>query len=92
METGIRALNALLMIVLRWFAYRFIVPGARTWPQGPMLGAGHGGAEAIILGGLAGYSLVHAIAAPALEGVLGCLGVASVAIVVALRPAAAWGR
>lgn len=142
----------------RWLAYRFIVPEARSWPQGLMLGAGHGGAEAIILGALAGYSLVYAIiagavpaghslrpllgtaervfaladhlalsvlvlqvfvrgrlrwlviaivwhalldgvsvyasghlSAPALEGVLACFGVASVAIVVALRPAAASG-
>ena len=65
------AINAVILGLLaglceegaRWFAYRFIVPEARTWPQGMMLGAGHGGAEAIILGGLAGYSLVHAIAA-----------------------------
>jgi uncharacterized membrane protein YhfC len=136
----------------RWFAYRFIVPEARSWPQGLMLGAGHGGAEAMILGGLAGYVLVHSLvagaaptghsllpllgtverifvladhlalsvlvlqvfvrgrgrwlfiavvwhglldgvsvyasghfSAPALEGVLACFGVASIAIVVALR-------
>jgi uncharacterized membrane protein YhfC len=43
----------------RWFAYRFIVPEARSWPQGLMLGAG--------------------------QGVLACFGVASIAIVVALR-------
>ena len=146
----------------RWFAYRFIVPEARSWPQGLIFGAGQGGAEAIMLGGLAGYSLVDSVvagAAPtghsflpllgtverifaladhlalsvlvlqvfvrrrwrwlviaivwhglldgvsvyasghlsalALEGVLACFGVASIAIVVALRPppaAASGGR
>jgi uncharacterized membrane protein YhfC len=61
----------------RWFAYRFIVPEARSWPQGLMLGAGHGGAEAIMLGGLAGYSLVHSIvtgAAPAGQSLMPLLG------------------
>ena len=61
----------------RWFAYRFIVPEARSWRQGLMLGAGQGGAEAMILGGLAGYSLVHSIVAgpaPTGQGLLPLLG------------------
>ncbi len=61
----------------RWFAYRFIVPEARSWPQGLMLGAGYGGAEAIMLGGLVGYSLVHSVvagAAPTGQGLLPLLG------------------
>ncbi len=36
----------------RYLAYRFWAKDARTWAQGLMLGAGHGGIEAIIVGGL----------------------------------------
>lgn len=43
----------------RWVGYRWLVPRARSWPEGLMFGAGHGGAEAIILGGLAGVALFH---------------------------------
>jgi uncharacterized membrane protein YhfC len=50
----------------RYLAYRFLVPRARSWPEGLMLGAGHGGMEAILLGGLSGVALVHAGAVPAL--------------------------
>ena len=62
---------------VRWFAYRFIVPEARSWPQGLMLGAGHGGAETMILGVLMGYSLVHSVVAgpvPAGQSLLPLLG------------------
>ena len=38
-------------LVLRWWA-----KDARSWRKGVLLGAGHGGAEAIILGGLALYA------------------------------------
>lgn len=36
----------------RYLAYRFWAKDARTWAQGLMLGAGHGGIEAILVGGL----------------------------------------
>jgi uncharacterized membrane protein YhfC len=36
----------------RWLGYRFLVPNARRWRDALMLGAGHGGAEAIALGTL----------------------------------------
>jgi uncharacterized membrane protein YhfC len=46
----------------RYGAYRWWAKDARTWPQGLMLGAGHGGIEAIILGVLAFIALVNMIA------------------------------
>lgn len=46
----------------RYIAYRWIVKDARSWGSGLMLGAGHGGIEAIIFGLLALYSLVQIIA------------------------------
>jgi uncharacterized membrane protein YhfC len=36
--------------VARYLTYRFWARDARTWSQGLMLGAGHGGVEAIVLG------------------------------------------
>ena len=42
--------------VLRWWARK-----ARTWPQGLLFGAGHGGAEAILLGVLVAISLINMI-------------------------------
>jgi uncharacterized membrane protein YhfC len=58
------AFNALVLGLLaglcettaRWVLYKFILKKARTWPEGLMVGAGHGGIEAIILGVLAGIS------------------------------------
>jgi uncharacterized membrane protein YhfC len=38
--------------VARHLMYRFWVKEARWWGEGVLLGAGHAGAEAIILGGL----------------------------------------
>jgi uncharacterized membrane protein YhfC len=58
----------------RWVAYRWLVPYARSWPEGLMLGAGHGGAEAIILGLLAGFALFQS--APAGQGLMPLLGTA----------------
>lgn len=39
--------------VARYLAYRYWAKDARTWAKGMMLGAGHGGIEAILLGFLA---------------------------------------
>ncbi len=36
--------------IFRYLAYRFFAKDARSWSKGLMLGAGHGGVEAIILG------------------------------------------
>ena len=43
--------------VARYLSYRYWATDARTWSQGLMLGAGHGGIEAILLGfiGLANF-------------------------------------
>lgn len=38
--------------VARYLTYRFWAKDARTWAKGMMLGAGHGGIEAILLGSL----------------------------------------
>ncbi len=46
----------------RYGAYRWFVRDARAWPQGLMLGAGHGGIEALILGLLAFVTLSRMIA------------------------------
>ncbi len=43
----------------RYVTYRWWAKDARTWRQGLMLGAGHGGIEAIILGGLVLPSFVN---------------------------------
>lgn len=40
----------------RYLVYRFWIKDARRWGQGVMYGAGHGGAEAMILGALAVYA------------------------------------
>lgn len=56
----------------RWVAYRWLVPRARSWPEGLMLGAGHGGAEAIMLGGLAGLAVFHP--SPEGQGLMPLLG------------------
>jgi uncharacterized membrane protein YhfC len=42
----------------RYLTYRYWATEARTWGKGLMLGAGHGGAEAIILGLLGGVNFV----------------------------------
>jgi uncharacterized membrane protein YhfC len=50
----------------RALVYRTWLRRARTWAEGLMFGAGHGGLEAIILGGLSAYGLLQALA---LQGV-----------------------
>jgi uncharacterized membrane protein YhfC len=49
----------------RWLGYRYLVPGARSWEKGLMLGAGHGGIEAILLGVLTGAATLHMTTATA---------------------------
>ena len=46
----------------RFIGYRFWAKDARTWGKGMMLGAGHGGAEAIILGVLVAINTVFLVA------------------------------
>ncbi len=46
----------------RYVVYRWWIKAARTWREGVLFGAGHGGVEAIILGLLAGLALVQMIA------------------------------
>ena len=41
----------------RYLAYRFLAKDARTWGKGLMMGAGHGGAEAILLGVLGAWGV-----------------------------------
>lgn len=45
--------------VARYIMFRFGAQDARTWPTGLMLGAGHGGIEAVILGLLAGAGVFN---------------------------------
>jgi uncharacterized membrane protein YhfC len=47
--------------VARYLVYRFWLRDDRTWRQALMFGAGHGGIEAILLGGLATFALIQAI-------------------------------
>jgi uncharacterized membrane protein YhfC len=42
----------------RYLSYRYWARDARTWSRGLMLGAGHGGIEAILLGLLAGINFI----------------------------------
>ena len=44
----------------RYLTYRFWLKDRRDWKSALMLGAGHGGVEAIILGALALYALIQA--------------------------------
>ena len=48
--------------VARYVVYRFWLRDVRSWRGALMFGAGHGGIEAILLGGLAAYALLQAIA------------------------------
>jgi uncharacterized membrane protein YhfC len=58
----------------RYLVYRFLAPGARSWASGLMLGAGHGGTEAILLGALAGATALHAAAEPSAAPAVPLLG------------------
>ncbi len=46
----------------RWVLYKFILKDAKTWNEGVIVGVGHGGVEAVILGGLALTSVLSMIA------------------------------
>ncbi len=46
----------------RYISYRFLAKDARTWEQGLMFGAGHGGIEAILVGALALVAFVQIMA------------------------------
>jgi uncharacterized membrane protein YhfC len=46
----------------RYLMYRFWAKKARSWDEALMIGAGHGGVEAILLGLLTVYALVQALA------------------------------
>ncbi len=46
----------------RYLMYRFWARKARRWEEALMIGAGHGGIEAVLLGLLAGYALVQVLA------------------------------
>jgi uncharacterized membrane protein YhfC len=46
----------------RYVVYRFWLRDVRSWRGALMFGAGHGGIEAILLGGLAVYALLQAVA------------------------------
>jgi uncharacterized membrane protein YhfC len=48
--------------ITRYLVMRFWVKNARSWGNGVVLGAGHGGAEAIILGGLGLYAFIQLVA------------------------------
>jgi len=45
--------------VARYLAYRFWAKEARSWPRGLLLGAGHGGIEAIFIALLIAYTFVQ---------------------------------
>ncbi len=46
----------------RWVLYKFVLKQAKTWNEGVLVGVGHGGVEAILLGGLALASVLSMIA------------------------------
>ncbi len=46
----------------RYAAYRWWIKDARTWSQGLLFGAGHGGLEAIIVGALSLYTYAQLVA------------------------------
>jgi uncharacterized membrane protein YhfC len=48
----------------RWLALRFLLKDRRSWKDGLQFGAGHGGIEAILFGGLVLIGLVNVLLAP----------------------------
>lgn len=68
---GLGMLGALALIglsagvfeeVARYLVYRYWIRDARTWKEALMFGAGHGGVEAILLGGAVLLAFVQAVA------------------------------
>ncbi len=57
----------------RYLTYRFWAKDARSWSRGLMLGAGHGGIEAIAVGALAAVNFVALLAAVNNEAVMSAL-------------------
>lgn len=51
----------------RYLVYRFALKDAREWRQALMFGAGHGGVEAIILGGLAALGTLNLLTASQMD-------------------------
>jgi uncharacterized membrane protein YhfC len=47
--------------ITRYLGYRFWLKDARSWKSALMFGAGHGGIEAILLGGLTFYAFLQAV-------------------------------
>ena len=47
--------------VTRFLGYRFWIKGDRSWESALMYGAGHGGIESIILGGVVLYAFIQAL-------------------------------
>ncbi|HKJ39401.1 MAG TPA: YhfC family glutamic-type intramembrane protease [Anaerolineales bacterium] len=45
----------------RWILFKFSLKNAKTWSEGVLVGAGHGGVEAVLLGLLAILSLVNMV-------------------------------
>ncbi len=48
--------------ITRYFGYKLWIRQNRTWKSALMYGAGHGGIESILLGGIALYAFIQAIA------------------------------
>ncbi|HLE16057.1 MAG TPA: YhfC family glutamic-type intramembrane protease, partial [Anaerolineales bacterium] len=46
----------------RWAGYRWWVKDARSWSRGLLYGAGHGGVEALLLGGLVLVTYINMVA------------------------------
>lgn len=46
----------------RYAAYRWVIKEARTWSQGLLFGAGHGGVEAIVVGCISLYAYAQLVA------------------------------
>lgn len=45
----------------RWILFKFSIKNAKTWKEGVLVGAGHGGVEALILGILASLTVINMI-------------------------------
>jgi uncharacterized membrane protein YhfC len=75
--------------IARYLVYRFWIKDARTWREALMFGAGHGGLEAILLGGLAAWITIQLFALRAVD--LSTLGLSAEQLVAAQQQlATAW--